>query len=191
MIVDVFSRKIVGWEVYNRECSSNAATFVHKAVLAEGCILKPLVLHSDNGSPQKGSTLNAKLESLGIMASFSRPRVSNDNPYSEALFRTCKYRPGYPRPGFETIEDSRCWVNQFVLWYNDIHRHSAIRFVSPNQRHRGEDRQILQHRQMVYERAKIQNGSRWSGATRNWSYIDHVWLNPPKGKSDEVIQIAA
>jgi putative transposase len=191
MIVDVFSRKIVGWEVYNRECSSNAATFVHKAVLAEGCILKPLVLHSDNGSPQKGSTLNAKLESLGIMASFSRPRVSNDNPYSEALFRTCKYRQGYPRSGFKTIEDSRCWVNQFVLWYNNIHLHSAIRFVTPNQRHRGEDPQILQHRQMVYKRAKSRNANRWSGATRNWDYIDHVWLNPPKGKSDEVARIAA
>lgn len=191
MIVDVFSRKIVGWEVYNRECSSNAATFVHKAVLAEGCILKPLVLHSDNGSPQKGSTLNAKLELLGIMASFSRPRVSNDNPYSEALFRTCKYRPGYPRSGFETIKDSRRWVNQFVLWYNNIHLHSAIRFVTPNQRHRGEDLQILHHRQMVYERAKNRNENRWSGATRNWDYIDHVWLNPPKDKSDEVAQIAA
>jgi len=97
--------------------------------LAETAAL--LVLHSDNGSPQKGSTLNVKLESLGIMASFSRPRVSNDNPYSEALFQTCKYRPGYPRSGFETIEDSRRWVNQFVLWYNDIHLHSAIRFVTP------------------------------------------------------------
>lgn len=191
MIVDVFSRKIVGWEVYNRECSSNAATFVHKAVLAEGCILKPLVLHSDNGSPQKGSTLNAKLESLGIMASFSRPRVSNDNPYSEALFRTCKYRPGYPRSGFKTIEDSRRWVNQFVLWYNDIHLHSAIRFVSPNQRHRGEDRQILQHRQIIYEKAKSRNGNRWSGATRNWSYIDRVWLNPPKLNRDNSLLLNA
>jgi len=106
MIVDVYSRKIVGWEVFDRECSGNAAGFVYKAVLTEGCILKPLVLHSDNGSPQKGFSLHAKLESLGIMASFSRPRVSNDNPYSEALFRTCKYRPGYPKSGFEMIEDA-------------------------------------------------------------------------------------
>jgi len=191
MIVDVFSRKIVGWEVYHRESSSNAATFVHRTVLAEGCILKPLVLHSDNGSPQKGSTLNAKLETLGIMASFSRPRVSNDNPYSEALFRTCKYRPDYPGSGFETIKASRRWVNQFVLWYNDIHLHSAIRFVTPNQRHRGEDRQILQHRQTVYEKAKSRKGNRWSGATRNWDYIDHVWLNPPRSKSDEAVEKAA
>ena len=191
MIVDVFSRKVVGWEVFDRECSGNAAGFVYKAVLAEGCILKPLVLHSDNGSSQKGSTLNAKLESLGIMASFSRPRVSNDNPYSEALFRTCKYRPGYPKSGFEMIEDSRRWVNQFVFWYNHIHRHSAIRFVTPNQRHRGEDRQILQHRQLVYKKAKSQNANRWSGTTRNWDYIDQVWLNPPKMNSDTVTHLNA
>lgn len=191
MIVDVFSRKIVGWEVFDRESSSNAATFVYRAVLAEGCILKPLVLHSDNGSPQKGFTLNAKLESLGIMTSFSRPRVSNDNPFSEALFRTCKYRPDYPKAGFETIEASRNWVSEFVFWYNDIHRHSAIRFVTPNQRHAGEDRQILEKRKMVYERAKSLNENRWSGSIRNWGYIDHVWLNPPKGKRDEVLKIAA
>ena len=191
MIVDVFSRKIVGWEVFDRECSGNAAGFVYKAVFAQGCILKPLVLHSDNGSPQKGFTLNAKLESLGIMTSFSRPRVSNDNPFSEALFRTCKYRPGYPKAGFETIEASRNWVNEFVFWYNDIHRHSAIRFVTPNQRHAGEDRQILEKRKIVYERAKSLNENRWSGSIRNWGYIDHVWLNPPKGKKDEVLKIAA
>ncbi len=191
MIVDVFSRKIVGWEVFDRECSSYAASFVYKAVLAEGSVFKPLVLHSDNGSPQKGFTLNAKLDALGIMASFSRPRVSNDNPYSEALFRTCKYRPDYPKCGFEKIEDARSWVSQFVHWYNDIHRHSAIRFVTPNQRHRKEDIQILQRRQAVYEKAKSRNRNRWSGTTRNWDYIDHVWLNPPKGKIDEDTQIAA
>jgi len=191
MIVDVFSRKIVGWEVFDRECSGNAAGFVYKAVLAQGCILKPLVLHSDNGSPQKGSTLNARLESLGIMASFSRPRVSNDNPYSESLFRTCKYRPDYPQSGFDTIEDARRWVHRFVFWYNDIHRHSAIRFVTPNQRHRGEDRQILEHRQLVYKEAKSRNANRWSGSTRNWDYIDHVWLNPLKEKSDKLAKAAA
>jgi len=143
------------------------------------------VLHSDNGSPQKGFTLNAKLQSLGIMPSFSRPHVSNDNPYSEALFRTCKYRPDYPQYGFETIEDARSWMRRFVYWYNEIHRHSAIRFVTPSQRHQGKDLQILQSRRQVYGIAKDLNGNRWSGATRNWDYIDHVWLNSPKGKSIE------
>lgn len=184
MIVDVFSRKIVGWEVYERESSENAAELVYKAVLAEGCILKPLVLHADNGSPQRGFTLNAKLQSLGIRASFSRPRVSNDNPFSEALFRTCKYRPNYPRGGFEGMEAARAWVERFVRWYNRIHRHSAIRFVTPDQRHRGEDREILRRRRALYEAARMQKGNRWSGAIRNWEYIDHVWLNPPKDEKE-------
>ena len=191
MIMDVYSRKIVGWEVFDRECSDNAALFVYKAVLTERCVLKPLVLHSDNGSPQKGFTLQAKLESLGIMASFSRPGVGNDNPYSESLFRTCKYRPGYPKSGFETINSARLWVSQFVVWYNDVHRHSSICFVTPNQRHCGEDRQILENRRHVYERAKNRNGSRWSGATRNWNYIDHVWLNPPKSNNDSIALLNA
>jgi putative transposase len=191
MAVDVFSRKVVGWEVFDRECSENAAGFVHKAVLAEGCILKPLVLHSDNGAPQKGSTLNAKLKSLGITASFSRPRVSNDNPYSEALFRTVKYRPGYPRSGFEAIETARHWVKGFVHWYNHVHRHSAIRFITPCQRHNMEDRQILRQRRELYERARSRNPRRWSGSIRNWRYVDHVWLNPPKNKGDDSRQALA
>ena len=191
MIVDVFSRKIVGWEVYDRESSGNAADFVHKAVLAEGCVLKPLVLHSDNGSSQRGSTLNAKLQSLGIRASFSRPRVSNDNPFSESLFRTCKYRPDYPRDGFETIESARSWVGGFVFWYNDIHRHSAIRFVTPNQRHCGQDIRILECRRGVYQRARRIRPGRWSGNVRNWDYIDHVWLNPPREKMSRLDELAA
>lgn len=185
MIVDVFSRKIVGWEVYERENSENAASFVHKAVLAENCVLKPLVLHSDNGSPQKGATLAARLDALGIRASFSRPRISNDNPYSESLFRTCKYRPNYPKEGFATISEARQWVARFVYWYNEVHRHSAICFVTPGQRHRKEDRRILEKRRDVYETAKSRNPTRWSKDTRNWKYIDHVWLNRPKAKAIE------
>jgi transposase InsO family protein len=186
MIVDVFSRKIVGWEVFDRESSDNAASFIHKAVLAEGCVLEPLVLHSDNGAAQRGFTLKAKLDALGIMPSFSRPRVSNDNPFSEALFRTCKYRPDYPRTGFEHIGDSRRWLSQFVYWYNEIHFHSAIRFVTPAQRHRGEDRQMLVNRRLVYEQARRRQRGRWSGQVRNWDYIDHVWLNQPDGSNAEM-----
>ena len=184
VIVDVFSRKIVGWEIYERECSELAAGFVHKAVLSEGCLLKPPVLHSDNGSPQKGSTLKAKLEALGIMPSFSRPRVSNDNPYSEALFRTCKYRPDYPSKGFETLELARSWVKWFVNWYNNEHRHSGIGYVTPCQRHTGQDREILIKRKDLYHSVRQRHPERWSSDIRNWDYIEHVWLNPPKCKID-------
>ena len=179
MIMDVYSRKIVAWEVHAMESSELAATLIHKALLSEGCVLDPPVLHADNGGPQKGFTMKAKLEALGVTPSYSRPRVSNDNPYSESLFRTCKYRPDYPARGFASINEARQWVGRFVGWYNDEHRHSAIRYVTPSQRHRGEDVAILAFRDRVYRKAKQRRQDRWSGATRNWDPILEVWLNGP------------
>jgi transposase InsO family protein len=112
LIVDIFSRKIVGWEVHERESADLAAILIRQAVLAEGCHLGPLVLHADNGSPMK-----VTMEKLGITAYYSRPRVSNDNPFSEALFRTCKYRPEWPAKGFATKVDAQAWVKNFAGWY--------------------------------------------------------------------------
>ena len=179
MIMDVFSRKIVGWEVHALESAELSACLVHKAILSEGCLLNPPVLHADNGGPQKGFTMKAKLEALGVIPSYSRPRVSNDNPYSESLFRTFKYRPKYPKKGFENIDSARKWVGRFVTWYNEEHRHSAIRYVTPCQRHKGKDRKILAHRHRVYLQAKQSRPERWSGSTRNWQPINEVWLNCP------------
>ena len=120
LIVDIFSRKIVGWEVYERESADLAAVLIRQAVLAEGCFMQPLVLHADNGSPMKGATMKTTIEKLGITASYSRPRVSNDNSFSEALFRTCKYRPGWPSKGFATKTDAQAWVKPFASWYIGI-----------------------------------------------------------------------
>ena len=106
-----------------------------------------------------------------------RPRVSNDNPYSESLFRTLKYCPQWPSKGFASLEDARIWVNEFVLWYNHEHRHSRIRYVTPAQRHQGIDKDILKSRTKVYQKAKENNPIRWSGKARNWSHIDRVELN--------------
>ena len=179
MIVDVFSRKVVGWEVHLEENGFNAAILVQKAILSEGCMLDPPVLHSDNGSPQKAFTLRSKLDVLGVTPSYSRPHVSDDNPYSEALFRTVKYRPDYPYKGFKTLDDARVWVKGFVNWYNHEHQHSAIRYVTPVERHEYRDEQALEMRRQVYESAKAKHPERWSGKTRNWDYISEVWLNPP------------
>ncbi|MCP3961575.1 MAG: transposase, partial [bacterium] len=132
------------------------------------------------GGPMKGSTMLATLKRLGVVASFSRPRVSDDNPYSEALFRTLKYRPEYPSGPFASLEEARRWVEGFVRWYNGEHLHSAIRFVTPAARHSGREQEILRHRQEVYERARRRNPGRWSGATRNWHPIEVVALNPEK-----------
>ncbi|MFI9653069.1 IS3 family transposase [Guyparkeria sp. GHLCS8-2] len=178
LVMDIYSRKIVGWEVHETETAEHASTLLQKASLAEGVRQRDLVLHSDNGSPMKGATMLATLQRLGVVPSFSRPSVSNDNPYSESLFGTLKYTPAYPSGPFASLEAAREWVHGFVHWYNRTHRHSAIRFVTPAERHAGQDAAILAQRKAVYEAARRRRPERWSGKTRAWSPIGEVWLNP-------------
>jgi putative transposase len=180
MIIDIFSRKIVGWEVFLSESSDNARGVLERAVLAEHVVQQLLVLHADNGSTFKAATLLEKLRDMNIEASFSRPRVSSDNPYSEALFRTCKYVPSYLINGFADLVAARDWVHAFVRWYNHDHRHSAIRFVTPAERHAGHDTAILNRRHALNEQARSRNPSRWSGKTRNWAPVHTVALNPDR-----------
>lgn len=132
----------------------------------------------------KGATMLATLQELGVVPSFSRPSVSNDNPYSESLFRTLKYRPEYPEQRFENLSARRQWVKSFVGWYNKEHLHSGIKFVTPAQRHAGEDVAISINRKNVHQKAKSAHPERWSGKTRNWDYINEVNLNPEKSKSE-------
>jgi putative transposase len=182
LFLDIFSRKIVGHEVYAEQSAEQAAEVVSKAYSAEGVRSGEVTVHADNGGPMKGSMMLAKLELLGVAASFSRPSVSNDNPFSEALFRTLKYRPEYPSKPFENIEDARTWVSGFVNWYNTIHQHSGISFVTPAARHKGEDKQILENRKAVYALAKGKNPNRWSGQTRKWAFLEKVYLNAKHSK---------
>ena len=178
LVMDIYSRKIVGWEIHENESASHAAQLIRKACLAEGVSERGLVLHSDNGSPMKGATMLATLQRLGVVPSFSRPSVSNDNPYSESLFGTMKYTPAFPSRPFGSLSEAREWVHGFVHWYNECHRHSAIQFVTPAERHRGDDGVVLAKRKAVYEQAKQRHPQRWSGAVRNWKPVDEVWLNP-------------
>jgi putative transposase len=183
LFVDVWSRKIVSAHVFEREANEHAAHLFARA--CNDFVIDPsgLVLHSDNGGPMKGSTMLATLQRLGVVPSFSRPRVSDDNPFSEALFRTLKYRPDYPSRPFASLIEAQSWVNSFVQWYNTDHLHSAIRFVTPEDRHFGRETQILQHRKEVYEKARSQNPKRWSQKTRNWDPVEQVALNPQKDSS--------
>ncbi len=190
MMMDVFSRKIVAHEVHPHEGMLEASQLLRRASLAEGRILQPLVLHADNGAAMKGSTMLATMQQLGVVASFSRPRVSNDNAYAESLFRTCKYRPGYPNRPFAGLEEARQWVEGFVRWYNHEHKHSGLNFVTPQQRHQGLAEQVLNQRKQVYEEAKARQPKRWSGATRNWVLGNVVWLNPERAMPDS-IEVAA
>ena len=142
-----------------------------------------IALHSDNGAPMKGATLLATLQKLGVMPSYSRPSVSNDNPFSEAMFKTLKYCHFYPENPFNLLTQARAWVERFVQWYNTEHYHSALKFITPEQRHRGIAHEILTHRKGVYEMAKQQHPERWSRTTRNWHLSDRVVLNP-SGKTN-------
>jgi len=119
LVEDIYSRKAVGWEVHEQECGERAAALMQRTVMAERCWGAPLVLHSDNGAPMKSLTLLAKLYELGVTPSRGRPRVSNDNPYSESLFRTLKYCPQWPAQGFADLDAARAWVRDFVAWYNE------------------------------------------------------------------------
>ena len=180
MMVDIFSRKIVGWEVHEQESGEHAATLLQRTVWAEKCLHQDVVLHSDNGSPMKSLTMLAKMQELGVIASRSRPSVSNDNPYSESLFRTCKYARNWPSEGFKTLEEVRAWCQQFTHWYNTEHCHSRINYVTPEQRHLGIDEAILKQRDQLYQTHRQKHPQRWSKNTRNWEKPKEVTLNPDK-----------
>jgi len=182
MIEDIYSRKIVGADVYECESGEYGAELLQRAIWSEKCFKSAPVLHSDNGAPMKSFTMQAKMADLGVTGSRSRPRVSNDNPYSESLFRTVKYHPRWPSEGFESLHAARKWVNKFVRWYNEEHRHSKINFVTPEQRHNGLDHQILAQRKAVYQHNKQKHPERWSGNVRNWEKAGSVALNPEKSK---------
>lgn len=190
LILDLYSRKIVGWEVHDSDAAEHAAHLVRRTALAEGIAAleaRP-VLHGDNGATLKATTVLAMLHWLGIKPSYSRPRVSDDNAYAEALFRTAKYRPEFPATGFEDLNAARAWASGFVHWYNFEHRHSGIRYVTPAQRHAGDDRALLAARHALYATARERNPARWSGDTRDWTPVGVVTLNPER---DSVVATVA
>jgi transposase InsO family protein len=180
LVVDVWSRKVIGWDVHEAESSELAASLVERVRESAERNLNGWVLHSDNGGPMKGATMLATLQRLGVVPSFSRPRVSDDNPFAESLFRTLKYRPEYPVAGFAALEDARRWVASFVHWYNHEHQHSGIGFVTPADRHAGADVEILDARRCVYEQARRRHPQRWSRDARSWHRPDIVTLNPER-----------
>jgi putative transposase len=178
LVLDVWSRRIVGWTVEERESAELAAALITRICRDSNIDPRGMVLHADNGSAQRGVTMITKLQELGIVPSFSRPHVSDDNPYSEAAFRTLKHTPAFPPRLFENVACARRWVARFVDWYNGEHRHSGIRFVTPDERHFGREQDVLTRRHALYQRARRANPERWTRGTRDWSPIAVVTLNP-------------
>ncbi len=175
VIIDIYSRKIVGWEISNVETSDIAIKLF--ARIRQSRNLSGVYLHSDNGSPMKGATMLVFLYSLGIVPSFSRPRVSDDNPYIESFFKTVKYTPGYPKC-FTSETHAREWFSDFVNWYNTEHRHSQIGYVTPEQRHNGDAEGIYNKRNQAYAEAIEKHPERFSSKPKIWKGKDAVYLNP-------------
>lgn len=171
IVVDIWSREIVGWQVHTEESVELASALIRDAARNEGIDVDNLTLHSENGGPMKGVTMLATLHTLGIVPSFTRPRVSDDNLFSEALFKTLKYRPEYPKERFQSLQEARSWVTGFV---------PLVPLPAPPQRHRvrpprRRDLEILENRQAAYEAAKQRHPERWgSGATRSWERPERV-----------------
>lgn len=188
---------MVALDVAEVESADIAADLVQRACLKERyrrpsgfgshqCHQPPLILHADNGNAMRGATLESRLEEMGVLRSFSRPRVSNDNPYSESLFRTVKYRADYPRRPFTSKDEACEWVVAFVDWYNHRHRHSGIKFVTPHQRHSGAAKAICQQRADVYENARQAHPTRWSRHIRCWHQPEEVWINKPPEEPEPI-----
>lgn len=188
VVLDVWSRMIVGAEVHLVEDASLAAALIESCCRRQRVSTDQLVLHSDNGAAMKGNTMLAKLQQLGVMPSFSRPSVSDDNAFAESVMRTIKYNPAYPDRPFGNLAEARAWVATFVAWYNDEHLHSGIRFVTPTQRHLGLDVQILAHRHRVYTAACTRHPDRWTGPTRNWARPNVVVLNPEPERAENGVE---
>lgn len=180
LVMDVWSRRIVGWRIAEEQSGQMAAGLITQACHDGDVDPRGLVLHADNGKPMRGSTMLATLQWLGVVPSFSRPHVSDDNPYSEALFRTLKHTPAYPRLPFADLTSAQRWVARFVGWYNTEHRHSAIRYVTPDQRHWRQEHAVLAKRSELYVRVRKQHPERWTRGIRDWTPVGAVLLNPPR-----------
>lgn len=191
MFMDIYSRKIMGFNIHECESMDYSSKLIEEICIQEKIFKDQLILHSDNGGAMKGATMLATLQKLGVVPSFSRPKVSDDNPYSESLFKTLKYCPEYPSRPFGSIESAIGWVQKFVSWYNNIHLHSGIKFVTPSSRHEGRDGAILENRKAVYQKAKIKTPNRWSGGIRNWDKIEKVYLNHLQEEKEIVISKAS
>jgi len=188
MIKDIWTKEIVGWEIHDVEDIDIAAEMFKK--LKGKRNLRGVRLHSDNGNPMKGATMIMTLYNLGVIPSYSRPRVSNDSPYIEALFKTLKYTAGYPGQ-FKDIYHARIWMADFVNWYNTEHRHSAIGYVTPAQRKSGEYKEIFERRNTTMEYARLAHPERWGNRIRVWKANEEIYLNPSDETKERLNQKSA
>jgi len=179
VILDVFSRYVVGWMVATRESATLAKKLISESCAKQGIERRQLILHADRGPSMKSKAVALLLADLGVTKTHSRPHVSNDNPFSEAQFKTLKYRPEFPQR-FGSLEDSRAFCRPFFRWYNTEHRHSGIAFMTPADVHYERSPQILEARSATLDAAFEAHPQRFKGKRPcPKSPPQAVWINPP------------
>jgi putative transposase len=180
VIIDIFSRYVVGWMIAELESAELAEQLIGEACVKQGVQRAQLTVHADNGSPMIAKSVATLLADLGVAKSHSRPHVSNDNPYSEAQFKTLKYHPDYPER-FGSVPDARNWARTFFHWYNHEHHHTGLGLLTPADVHAGQAEAIRQKRQAVLQRAFEAHPERFvNGVPRPDELPQAVWINPPK-----------
>lgn len=188
VILDIFSRYVVGWMVAERESSELAKRLIRESCLKQEVLSDQLTLHADRGSSMKSKPLAMMLSDLGVTKTHSRPHVSNDNPYSESHFKTLKYRPGFPER-FGSLQDARTFCQEFFTWYNTQHHHSGIAWLTPEDMHYGRAMQTIQIRQQALDEAFIRHPERFRNRPPQAAFPPvAVWINPPKQETPEVIK---
>lgn len=179
LLLDIYSRYIVGWMIAERETAALAQELVKTSCQRQGIAPEQLILHADNGGPMRAKSLALLLDDLGVSASHSRPHTSDDNPFSEAQFKTLKYHPGYP-DRFGSIQDARAWARPFFDWYNEEHYHTGLNLLTPASVHSGQAEAIRQQRQTVMNAAYTAHPERFSkGLPVVAAAPEAVWINPP------------
>lgn len=180
VIMDVYSRYVVGWMVMERESAALAEALIAETCAKEGIRPDQLTLHADRGSSMASKTVAQLLADLGVTKTHSRPHVSNDNPYSEAQFKTLKYRPDYP-PAFGSVADARAWTRAFVGWYNHEHHHTALGLLPPAVVHHGQAEDVRNKRQAVLAAAQAAHPERFVRGTPHVPEVPTaMWINPPQ-----------
>ena len=180
VILDVFSRYVVGWMIAERESAALAEELIAQTCVRQGIQPGQLTIHADRGSAMTSKPVALLLADLGVTKTHSRPHVSNDNPYSEAQFKTLKYRPDYPAR-FGCQQDARTWANPFFAWYNHEHYHTALALLTPADVHFNRAQAVLQKRQNVLQAAYDKTPERFvKGRPRPQALPHTVWINPPK-----------
>jgi putative transposase len=186
VILDIFSRYVVGWMVAHRESAALAKRLIEDTCHKQGIVPGQLIIHADRGSSMRSKCVAQLLADMGVTKTHSRPHVSNDNPYSESQFKTLKYCPQFPER-FGSIQDARDFCQDFFPWYNQDHRHAGIGLVTPEQLHYGIAHEIVEYRQSVLEAAFEANPSRFKGKTPRPPKLPvAAWINRPSSDDARV-----